>query len=169
MLKKFFKALKSMIVNGYLRLLTRFKFSESVKISGTVRLIGSNYDKNGVLRQVFDRKLRNLITDAGFDLIADTLAKNAQPSDLTHLAIGDGAVGGTSDTALTNETDRQTATYAHTPGTKTFTLTATFSNVIAVTEYGAFNDGSVGSMWNTAGFTAITVDSLELILTGTLS
>ena len=143
--------------------------NEKLKVSGTVRLIGRNYDKDGVLRQVFDKILPNLITDAGFDLICDTLAKNAQPSDLTHLAIGDGTAGGTGDTALDSETDRQVAAYAHTPGTKVFTLTATFSSVTAATEYGAFNDGSAGSMFNTAGFAAITVDSLEIVMTGTLS
>jgi len=142
---------------------------EQLRVHGTVRLIGRNYDKNGVLRQVFDRKLANLITDAGFDLISDVLGLNAQPSDITHMAIGSGAAGGTGDTTLTSEDDRQTAAYAHTPGTKTFTFTATFSSVVAATEYGCFNDGSTGSMLNTAGFSAITVDSLEIVMTGTLS
>ena len=142
---------------------------ENLRVCGKVRLIGSNYDKDGVLRQVFDRKLPNLITNAGFDLISDVLGLNAQPSDIIKMAIGDGVAGDATATTLTNETDRQDAVYAHTPGTKTFTFTATFSSVVAATEYGCLNAAAAGSLFNTAGFTAITVDSLEIVMTGTLS
>ena len=61
-------------------------------ISGKLRLIGSNYNKDGVLEQVFDKEIHNLITYAGFDLMFDVLGLNAQPSDITHMAIGSGAV-----------------------------------------------------------------------------
>jgi hypothetical protein len=143
--------------------------NERLRVCGTIRLIGSNYDKGGVLRQVFDRTLLNLITNAGFDLISNVIGLNAQPSDITHMAIGDGAVGDATATTLTSETDRQTAAYAHTGGTKTFTFTATFTTVVAATEYGCLNAGAAGSLLNTAGFTAITVDSLEIVATITLS
>lgn len=143
--------------------------NERLKVCGTVRLIGSNYDKDGILRKAFDRTLPNLITNAGFDLISDVIGLNAQPSDITHMAIGDGAVGDATATTLTSETDRQTAAYAHTPGEKTFTFTATFSSVVAATEYGCLNAAAAGSLLNTAGFTTITVDSLEIVCTITLS
>jgi len=165
MLKKLFKALK----RGWIKLLTRFIPQERVGVHGTIRLIGKNFDKNGVLQLAFDKELNNLITDAGFDLIANCLGLNSQPSNITHMAIGSGAVGGTGDTTLTSEDDRQTATFAHSAGTKTFTFTATFASVTAATEYGCFNDATTGSMLNTAGFTAITVDSLEMVCTITLS
>ncbi len=138
-------------------------------IKGSVRLIGSNYDKDGVLRQVFDRTYENLITYAGFDLMFDCLGKNAQPSDITHMAIGSGAVGNISDTTLTTEDQRETAAFAHTPGQLTCTFTSTFTVVVASTEYGLFNAGAAGSMFNTAGYDAVTIDSMQVIGTLTFS
>lgn len=139
--------------------------NEPIKISGSIRLTGR--DKTGKLQ--FVKHLPNLITNAGFDLISDVLGLNTQPSDITHMAIGDGAVGDATATTLTNETDRELAAYAHTGGTKTFTFTATFTSVVAATEYGCLNAAAAGSLLNTAGFSAITVDSLEIVMTVTLS
>lgn len=162
-----------MISKGLLRLSNvRAKLrvrNEQLRIHGTARLIGRNYDEDGVLKQVFDKTLTNLITDDGFDLICDCLGLNAQPSDITHMAIGSGTGQGTGSTTLASEDQRETAAYAHTPGTKTCTFTATFTTVVAATEYGCFNDGSAGDMLNVADFSAITVDSLEIVCTLTLS
>jgi len=141
------------------------KAEEGLKICGKVRLIGHN--KDGSL--AFDREYPNLITYAGFNLVMDCLGLNDQPSDITHMAIGHGAVGNISATTLTNEDKRSTAAYAHTPGAMTCTFTGIFTTVSAATEYGLFNDSSVGSMLNTAGFAAITIDSLTIIATLTLS
>ncbi|TET08525.1 MAG: hypothetical protein E3J83_03545 [Candidatus Atribacteria bacterium] len=140
-----------------------------LRICGTIRLIGSNYNKNGILEQVFDRTVNNLITDDGFDLICDVLGLNAQPSDITHMAIGSGTGQGTGDTTLSSEDQRGTAVYAHTGGAKTCTFTKTFSTVVAATEYGLFNDASAGDMFNVADFNAITVDSLQIVATITFS
>jgi hypothetical protein len=41
--------------------------------------------------------------------------------------------------------------------------------VVAATEYGCFNASENGTMLNTAGFTAITIDSLQIVATFTLS
>ena len=157
-----------MISKGLCKITSRAFLSmgnEPLKVCGKVKLTGR--DKAGNI--VFVKYLPNLITNAGFDLISDVLGLNAQPSDITHMAIGNGAVGDATATTLTNETDRQTAAYAHTPGTKTFTFTATFTTVVAATEYGCLNADAVGTLLNTAGFTAITVDSLEIVCTVTLS
>jgi len=139
--------------------------NEDLKVCGKVRLIGHN--KDGSL--AFDRESSNLITNAGFDWISDVMGLNAQPSDIIKMAIGDGAVGDATATTLTSETDRQDAEYAHTPGTKVLTFTAIFSSVVAATEYGCLNAASGGTLVNTAGFTAITVDSLQIVCTITLS
>ncbi|GAH41551.1 unnamed protein product [marine sediment metagenome] len=140
---------------------------ESIKITGGVKLTGR--DKNG--KVLFVKRQKNLITNAGFDLICDVIGLDAQPSDITHIAIGDGVAGDATKTILTNETDRQAGTYAHTEGTKIFTFKATFTNVVAATEYGCFNDPTInaGDMLNIAGFSSITVDSLEIEVTFTLS
>jgi len=138
---------------------------EGIKIKGGLKLTGR--DKNG--KVVFIKKQDNLITDAGFDFICDVIAKDSQPGDITHMAIGDGVAGDETATSLTNETDREAAIYAHTPGTKTFTFTATFTNVSGATEYGCLNAAVAGTLLNTAGFDAITVDNLEIEATFTLS
>jgi hypothetical protein len=139
--------------------------SEGLRVHGELKLIGR--DKNG--KALFVRRQKNLITNAGFDLICDVLGLNAQPSDITHMAIGSGAVGDATATTLTSEDQRDTTVYAHTGGTKTCTFTTTFTTVVAATEYGLFNATPAGTMLNTAGFTAITVDSLEIVTTITLS
>ena len=137
---------------------------EGLKISGGLKLTGR--DKNG--KVLFVKQQKNLITDAGFDLLCDVLGLTAQPSDITHMAIGSGAAGDATATTLTTEDQRELAVYAHTPGTKTCTFTSTFTNVVAATEYGLFNDATTGSMLNTAEL-AVTVDSLEIVATLTLS
>ena len=139
-------------------------------ICGKVRLIGSNYDENGVLVQVFDRTVHNLITHDGFDLMCNVLGLNAQPSDITHMAISDGAVGDINDSALqATENERVAAAFVHVENSLTCTFTGTFTTVVAATSYGLFNAAADGSMFNTAGFAAITVDSLSVVATLTLS
>lgn len=138
---------------------------EGLKITGGLKLVGK--DKDGNI--LFVKKQKNLITNDGFDLICDVIGLNAQPSDITHMAIGTGTAGDATATALASETDRQTGVYAHTTGTKTFTFTGTFTSVSSGTEYGCFNASTGGDMLNTAGFSSITVDSLEIETTFTLS
>ena len=140
---------------------------EGLKICGKVRLIGHN--KDGSL--VFDREIPNLITNAGFDAICAQIGNPTQPNEFGWMAIGNGAVGGAAATLLTSETARVAASYAHTGGTKIFTITGTFSTVTAATEYGCFNvvTANTATLLNTAGFTAITIDSLTIVATFTLS
>lgn len=138
---------------------------EGIKVSGSLKLTGRN--KDGSI--AFIKEQKNLITNAGFDLICNVLGLNAQPSDITHMAIGSGAVGDATATTLTTESQRETTTYAHSAGTKTCTFTTTFTTIVAATEYGLLNASSAGTLLNTAGFSAITVDSLEIVATITLS
>ena len=138
-------------------------------ICGTVRLIGSNYNKDGILEQVLDRTVHNLITHDGFDLIMDCLGHATQPDDISHMAIGTGEVQDINDTALTSEDQREATVYAHTPGELTCTFTTTFTTVVAATNYALFNAAADGDMFNTASFDAITVDSLVIVATLTMS
>ena len=138
---------------------------EGLKISGGLKLTGR--DKNG--KVLFVKQQKNLITNVGFDLISDVLGLNAQPSDITHMAIGSGAAGDATATILTTEDQRELAVYAHTPGTKTCTFTSTFTSVINATEYGLLNAASVGTLLNISSFSSISVDSLEIVATLTLS
>ncbi len=101
----------------------------------------------------------NLIVNGGFDFICDVIGKDTQPGDMTHIAVGTGttAVAAT-QTALVTEISRQAATYAHTAGTKVFTMTATFAAGVgtgAITEAGVFNAASAGTMLDRVVFAVI--------------
>ena len=118
----------------------------------------------------------NLITNAGFDLLCNVLGLNSQPSDLTHIAIGTGSTAAAAaQTALVTQVARESATYAHTTGSKSFTMEATFSagtGTGAITESGLFNASSGGTMFNRVTFAAINKggnDSLEQTFTITFS
>ena len=118
----------------------------------------------------------NLITNGGFDLLCNVLGQNAQPADLSHIAIGtDNTAAAVSQTALQNESAREAATYAHTTGTKTFSMAATFAagtGTGAIVEAGLFNASSGGTMFNRVVFAAINKganDSLEQTFTITFS
>ena len=143
------------------------KAEEGLKICGKVRLIGHN--KDGSL--AFDYEVPNLITYAGFDAICAQIGSTTQPDDFHWMAIGDGEVQDINDTLLTHELARVASTYAHTPGELTFTETGVFTSVVAATNYGCFNvvTANTATMLNTAGFDAITIDSLTIVATFTLS
>lgn len=139
---------------------------EGLKVSGGLKFTGR--DKDG--RILWVKKEKNLITDDGFDFISDVIGLTAQPTEITHMAVGNSTASTGDASVLTSETQRKETIYAHSTGTKTFTFTTTFSTgVTAITEYGCFNASSGGTMLNTAGFSAITVDSLEIVATFTLS
>jgi len=143
------------------------KAEEGLKICGKVRLIGHN--KDGSL--AFDFEVPNLITYAGFDAICAQIGSTTQPDDFHWMAIGDGEVQDINDTLLTHELARVASTYAHTNGQLTFTETGVFTSVVAATNYGCFNvvTANTATMLNTAGFDAITIDSLTIVATFTLS
>jgi len=143
------------------------KAEEGLKICGKVRFIGHN--KDGSL--AFDYEVPNLITNAGYDLICNQIGLAAQPNEVAWMAISNGAVGdATAEALAATETERVAATYAHTHGTKIFTLTGVFTTVVAALSYGTLNAASNGELFNTAAFTAATtIDSLTIVATFTLS
>lgn len=102
-----------------------------------------------------------LVTNAGKDhLFAATYGTSAQPAAMNYLALtANTTAPAAGDTTLTGEIAtagggliRKQATYAHTNGTSTATLTATFtangSDALPVTigKVGAFNASSAGTM-----------------------
>ena len=118
----------------------------------------------------------NLITNGGFDFIADVIGANSQPADMSHIAIGTGTTAAAAtQTALVTEAARGAATYGHTDGTKTFTMEATFAagtGTGAITESAVLNAASGGTLLNRVVFAAINKgvnDSLTQTFTFTLS
>ena len=119
----------------------------------------------------------NLVVDDGVDFICDAMAKpSARPGVLGYIAIGEGTTAADpADSALETELDRNAATYAHSTGTSSFTMTATFAageGTGDITEAALFNDATTGTMFNRVVFTAIPKeagDSLAVTFTITFT
>lgn len=131
-------------------------------------------DKDGNV--IDERDIKNTVTDAGYDAICALIGNTTQPNDFAYTGIGTGTtpvVGG--DTALETELTRVSNTYAHSVGTKVFTMSATYNAGVgtgAVTESGLLNDNSGGTLLNRIVFAVINKgvdDSLEVVWTITLS
>lgn len=154
------------------------------KASGMTDGIGLRGDVKYVLRgpdgKVKDiRYVSNLIVDSGFDLICDSIAKSAsRPAATEYIAIGTGSTAAAAgQTLLVTENARQIATYAHTAGTKVYTLVTTFAagtGTGAIQESGMFNIATANTvkMLNRQTFAVINkgaLDSLQVTWTVTLT
>lgn len=121
----------------------------------------------------------NIIVNGGFDFIADAIGKSAsRPAVMNAIAVGTGTTAAAAtQTALVTELARGTATYAHTAGTKVFTLTTTFAagtGTGAITEAGVFNSATAasGAMLDRVVFDVINkgaADTLQVTFTFTMS
>lgn len=148
------------------------KFSDGVKMHGAMSatLIKANGDVETYQKD-------NLIMNVGFDLIADCIGKAAsRPTVISHIAVGTGATAvAATQTALVTELARIAGTYAHTAGTKVFTIVATFAagtGTGAITEAGVFNASSAGTMLDRVVFPVINKgadDTLTVTFTFTMS
>lgn len=118
-------------------------------------------------------KVHNLVTTVGKEQVNDFLAGNVV-TEPTHIAIGEGTTSPTvGDTALENESLRQSATVSE-PSSVSTEYTTTFSpgsgQSFAITELGLFNSGAGGDMFNRATFTARNInDAIDLIATVTVT
>ena len=118
-------------------------------------------DQHGRVKE--KRVYLNDITDNGFDLICGLMADPAPPGgygDIVDvLGIGWGAGANTAFNATQTDLqgaskDRKAATYSHTPGTKVFTLQATWgpnepiAGTAGIEEVASFNDITAGIMFS---------------------
>lgn len=124
------------------------------------------------------REFDNLIVDGGFDAIAAALGDSsiARPAAFNYIAVGtDGTAAASGNTALGSQLARKVATYAHTAGTKVWTLTVTFDAgeaTGAVRESGVFNAAAAGAMLSRQTFEVVNkaaTDTLVVTWTYTLS
>lgn len=116
------------------------------------------------------RKKDNLILNAGFDFIANAIGQSSgRPDAMGYTALGTGANAvAASQTALVNELARKNAAYAHTNGTKVFTLTSTFNKgeaVGAITEAGICNASSSGIFLDRVTFAVINKAADDILTT----
>lgn len=135
---------------------------------------------------------KNLVTDAGFDFISSALSNTAaQPASCNYIALAsDSSNGGVGTVAVTDTTiassgtgsteiaanglSRAIGTYAHTGGTKVYTVSKVFTatGTQASNKTGLFNAAAAGTMCYEVLYTAVTVnnnDTLTVTWTVTLS
>lgn len=148
------------------------QLKDTLKLHGALTLMLTKADGTVEVTQK-----DNIIVDVGFDFIADAIGKpSTRPAVMGYTAIGTGTTAAASgQTALVTEIDRNAAVYAHTAGTKVFTLTSSFpagDGTGALTEAGIFNAASVGTMFDRVVFPVVNKgadDSLTTVFTFTLS
>lgn len=127
---------------------------DEMKIKGSLNVV--IHRANG---DVETRHKDNLILNSGFDYICAAMANPTKPAVMRYTAVGTGttAVAAT-QTALVNELKRKAANYAHSAGTKVFTLTTTFAAgeaTGAITEAGICNAASGGTFLDRVVFDVI--------------
>ena len=143
--------------------------------------IGLRGDVTIILRDKYgniidEREIENTIVDGGFDFICDVIGNTTQPNDMAWTGIGTGTTAvTTADTIIETEVTRVANVYAHSTGTKVFTMTADYGAGVgtgAITESGLLNAAAAGTMLNRVVFSVINVggsDTLQVIWTITLS
>lgn len=119
--------------------------------------------------RVITRHKDNLILNGGFDFICDAIAGTSRPDIMSYTAVGTGTTSvNASQTALVTELDRKSASYAHTKGTKVFTLTTTFNQgeaTGAITEAGICNASSGGTFLDRVTFAVINKAADDVLTT----
>lgn len=122
------------------------------------------------------KKVKNLMTNVGFALVAGRLNGSGSPAAATFIAVGTGvSAAAVTDTTLGTETStsglgRASATASLVTTTQTndtaqLVVTFTVTGTVAVTESGVFNAASVGTLLCHQVFSAINVvngDSLQI-------
>ena len=129
--------------------------NQDLQLKGTLFL--EKFDAEGNL--VETRRKDNIIVNGGFDFICDAIASSGRGAIMGYIGVGTSVTAPVaSDTALGAQLVRQSATYAHTAGTKVFTLSSTFAAGVAtgaITEAGVFNAVAAGTMLDRVTFSVI--------------
>ena len=131
------------------------KMKDGLKIKGSFSAVLRHKDGS-----VEVRRKDNLILNGGFDFICAALGDNTnRGAAMGYTAVGTGttAVAAT-QTALVSELARAAATYAHTTGTKVFTMSTYFAAGTAtgaITEAGICNASTSGTFLDRVVFDVI--------------
>lgn len=127
---------------------------DNLKLKGAIHIVLRHADG-----KVETRRKDNLILNGGFDFICAAIAGSSRPSIMGFTAVGTGTTSvAATQSGLTNEIKRKAASYAHTPGTKVFTLTTNFAAgeaTGAITEAGICNAASGGTFLDRVTFDVI--------------
>ena len=122
--------------------------TDKVGIKGTARAILTHGD--GRVEVIEEH---NMIMNAGFDLLISSLINSAgRPNPLSYVAIGSGTTAtAATQTALADEKYRTQGTWDWTPGSKTFTISASWAQgavLGTITEGAVFNASTGGTMFD---------------------
>lgn len=128
---------------------------EALKLKGSLTLTLKKADGT-----VEVHRKDNMILNAGFDFICDAIGKSSgRPACMSYTAVGTGsAAAQATQTTLTSELLRKSATYSHSSGTKVFTLTTKFNPgeaTGAITEAGICNANSGGAFLDRVTFAVV--------------
>lgn len=145
--------------------------NEGLKIHGAMQAVLKKADGTVEVTQK-----DNLIVNGGFDAICANIAGTSVGA-FKYIGVGTGnTAAAATQTALVSELPgRGTGTYAHTAGTKVFTVSYLFAAGVAtgaITEAGVFNASSAGTMLDRVVFNVINKDvndTLTITFTFTLS
>ena len=144
-----------------------------LKPTGKLRVVVT--DKNGNVKTDFETD--NLVTTVGKNYIAARMTDTAQPTDMSHMAVGTDSTGAAvGDTTLGTEVGRVALTGGEgSPSTNTIVYTATFgagTGTGILREAGIFNAGAAGTMLCRTVFDTVTKgadDSVTITWTITIS
>lgn len=110
-----------------------------------VIVTGELFDVDGNLKQKFVK--HNLITNSGYDFLANCFGNSTRPSPMKYIAVGTGSTTpALANTALQKELIRKAGDFSHQNGAKFLTLGITLSpyeGTGALTEAGIFNEDNV--------------------------
>lgn len=110
-----------------------------------VVVTGELLDENGNLKQKFVK--HNLITNSGYDFLANCFGNSTRPSPMKYIAVGTGTTApALTDTKLKSELIRKTGDFSHGTGSKYLTLGISLlpnEGTGALTEAGIFNADNV--------------------------
>lgn len=138
--------------------------NDNLMIKGSLSLVLHKADGT-----VVTRRKDNLILNGGFDFICNAIAGSSRPAAMAYTAVGtDTTSAAATQTGLGSELARKSATYAHTAGTKVFTLKTTFDAgeaTGAITEAGICNASSGGTFLDRVSFAVINKGSEDSMTT----
>nr|DAP13444.1 MAG TPA: hypothetical protein [Caudoviricetes sp.] len=127
---------------------------DNLKLKGAIHIVLRHADG-----KVETRRKDNLILNGGFDFICAAIAGSSRPPIMGFTAVGTGTTSVVENQSkLISEISRKAASYAHTAGTKVFTLTTNFAAgeaTGAITEAGICNAASGGTFLDRVTFDVI--------------
>lgn len=135
---------------------------DKFKVHGAVTLILKKGDGTCVATSK-----SNMVLNGGLDFLCNAFGSSSRPAIMNYIAVGAGTTAvATTDTKLSSEVLRKSASYSHTTGTAKLTLAATFNAgeaTGALTEAGICNAASGGAFFDRVVFPVINKGASDVL------